>query len=103
MAPEQERQQAHAYLDRLPPAQLSAIRSLLETILDPVSRALANAPFEDEKISEEEERSVAAAREWLKHNNGIPIEEVLADFGLTLADFERMAATALPESDDSER
>jgi hypothetical protein len=37
-----ERRQAHAYLDHLPPEQLSAVRGLLETMLDPVSRALAN-------------------------------------------------------------
>jgi hypothetical protein len=50
----QERQQAHAYLDRLPPAQLSAVRSLLETMLpDPVALALANVPAEDEEIGEE--------------------------------------------------
>src|ERR1019366_5273080 len=61
----QERQQAHAYLDRLPPEQLSAVRGLLETVLDPVSRATANAPIEDEEISAEEERAVAEAREWV--------------------------------------
>ena len=61
----QERQQAHAYLDRLPPEQLSAVRGLLETMLDPVSRATANAPFEDEEISAGEERAVAEAREWV--------------------------------------
>ena len=93
----QERQQAHAYLDRLPPAQLSAVRSLLETmLLDPVSRTLANAPVEDEEISEDEERAVAEAREWRKHNKPIPHEEVLAELGLSMADFERMGQTPLP-------
>ena len=53
--PKQERRQAHAYLDHLPDAQLSAVRSLLETMLDPVSRALANAPAEDEEIGAEED------------------------------------------------
>jgi hypothetical protein len=92
----QERQQAHAYLDRLPPAQLSAVRGLLETMLAPLSRTLANAPIEDEPISAEEERSVAGSREWLKHNKPIPHEEVLAEFGLTAEDFERMGRTPLP-------
>lgn len=92
----QERQQAHAYLDRLPPEQLSAVRSLLETMLDPVSRALANAPTEDEEISAEEERAVAESQEWLKHNKPIPHEEVLAEFGLTMEEFERMGRTPLP-------
>jgi hypothetical protein len=92
----QERQQAHSYLDRLPPEQLSAVRGLLETMLDPVSRALANAPIDDEPISEEEERAVSEAREWRKYNNPIPMEEVLADFGLTMEDFERLGRTPLP-------
>src|SRR4051812_23361726 len=75
-----ERQQAHAYLDHLPPEQLSAVRSLLETMLDPVSRALANAPLEDEEIGAEERQAVAEAHERLKHNNPIPHEQVLAEF-----------------------
>lgn len=91
-----EGQKAHAYLDHLPPEQLSAVRSLLETMLDPVSRAIANAPIEDEAISAEEERAVAEAREWLKHNKSIPHEEVLAEFGLTMDNFERMGPTPLP-------
>jgi hypothetical protein len=95
-----ERQQAHTYLDRLPPEQLSAVRGLLETMLDPVSRAMANAPIEDEEISAEEERAVAGAREWLKHNKPIPHEEVLAVFGLTLDDFERMGRTPLPPEEN---
>ena len=59
-----QREQAHAYLDKLPPEQLSAVRSLLESMLDPVSRALANAPLEDEDISDEEEQAAAESREW---------------------------------------
>jgi hypothetical protein len=96
----QERHQAHAYLDRLPPEQLSAVRGLLETMLDPVSRAIANAPIEDEEIGAEEELAVAEAREWLKHNKPIPHEEVLAELGLTLADFERMGRTPLPPEEN---
>jgi hypothetical protein len=99
-----ERQQAHAYLDRLPPEQLSAVRGLLETMLDPMSRTLANAPVEDEEIGEEEERAVAESREWLKHNKPIPHEEVLAEFGLTSDDFDRMGRTPLPpEPSDANR
>ena len=81
----QERQQAHAYLDRLPPDQLSAVRSLLETMLpDPLSRALANAPAEDEEISEEEEQSVARSKEWFKNNQGTSLEDMAAELGLSM-------------------
>jgi hypothetical protein len=79
-----QRQQAHVYLDLLPPEQLSAVRNLLETMLDPLSRTLANAPIEDEEIGEEEERAVAESKEWLKHNKGIPFEEIVAELGFTM-------------------
>jgi ethanolamine utilization microcompartment shell protein EutL len=80
----QERQQAHALLDMLPAEKLNAVRSLLEVMVDPVSRALANAPVDDEPITEEEERAIAQAREWLKHNPGIPFEQVVAELGFTM-------------------
>jgi len=77
----QERQQAHAYLDRLPPAQLSAVCRLLEAMLpDPVSRALANAPLEDEEISEEEDPTAARSREWFKNNQGTSFEKEFREF-----------------------
>ena len=90
-----EREHAHQLIDRLPETQLSALVGLLETIVEPVA-ALRNAPLEDEEVSAEEEQAVAEACEWLKHNKPIPHEEVLAEFGLTMADFERMGQTPLP-------
>jgi hypothetical protein len=81
----QERQQAHAYLDRLPSAQLSAVRSLLETMLPvPVSRSLASAPAEDEEISEEEEQSVARSKQWFKTNQGTSLEDMAAELGFSM-------------------
>jgi hypothetical protein len=50
------RQHVHELIDQLPPAQLSALARLLEAILDPVSRALANAPVDDEPVTEEDRR-----------------------------------------------
>lgn len=90
-------QHARQLLSHLAPDQVAAVVHLMEVMLDPVSRALANAPLEDEEIGEEEERAVAESREWLKHNKPIPHEEVLAEFGLTMADFERMGQTPLPK------
>ncbi len=82
--PQQERQQAHAYLDHLPAEQVSAVRGLLEAMLDPVSRALANAPTDDEPVTEEEERAIAEARVSLKRNGGIPFEQAVAELGFTM-------------------
>ncbi|MGD1069255.1 MAG: hypothetical protein ABSB15_03870 [Bryobacteraceae bacterium] len=89
---------ARQLLDHLAPDQVAAVVHVMEVMLDPVSRALGNAPLEDEEISAEEEQSIAEAREWLKRNNPIPHEEVLAEFGLTMADFERMGRTPLPNA-----
>jgi hypothetical protein len=54
-----------------------------------------NAPVEDEPISEEELRAVEASKEWLKDHAPIPHEQVLAEFGLSLEDFERVGRTPL--------
>ncbi len=81
------KQQAHELLDRLAPDQLAAVFNLLQVMtLDPVARAIANAPVDDEPESEQERQAVAEADEWLKHNRPIPFAEVLADFGLTIED-----------------
>jgi len=51
--------------------------------------------YEDEPISEEENLAVAASKAWLENNKPIPHEDVLAEFGLSLEDFERMGHTPL--------
>lgn len=78
------RQHAHQLIDRMPETQLSALVGLLETIVDPVAGAPADVPLEDEEIGEEEERAVARSREWFKHNQGIPFEQVVAECGFTM-------------------
>jgi hypothetical protein len=63
---------------------------MLETLLDPVSRAIADAPVDDEPETQEERRAVAKSKVWFKKRGGqgIPHEEVLADFGLTPNDLK---------------
>jgi hypothetical protein len=46
-----EKRRAHELIDRLAPKQASAVVGLLEAILDPVSRAIANAPMDDEPVT----------------------------------------------------
>jgi hypothetical protein len=91
------KEHAHELIDRLAPGQISAVVGLLEIMLDPFARALANAPYDDEPVSEEEALEIAAER-----GAAIPNEEVLADFGLTAEDFERMGRTPL-EPDEADR
>jgi hypothetical protein len=77
------KEHAHELLDRLPPAQLTAVIGLLEVMLDPVSRAIATAPVDDETLAPEEEKALAESEEWLKRHEPIPHEQVLAELGIT--------------------
>jgi hypothetical protein len=78
------RQHVHYLIDRLAPTQLTAVAGLLESMLDPVSHALAMAPPEDEQIGEEEHRAVARSKEWFKHHEGTSLEDVVTEMGFTM-------------------
>lgn len=77
------KQEAHELIERMTVAQASAFVGLFKVMLDPVEIALANAPYDDEPLSAEEIQALDASREWLKHNEGIPHEQVLAELGIT--------------------
>jgi hypothetical protein len=87
-----EKQRAQHLLSQLAPEQVAAVVHVMQVMPDPFARMLANAPFEDEEIGPAEQAAVAEAREWLKQNEGIPHKDVLADFGLSPEDFERMGS-----------
>lgn len=74
--------------ERLAPSQISAVVHLLEVMTDPVARSLANAPVDDELITEEEARKMATARASLDSGVGIPHGKLLAQFGLTSDDLD---------------
>lgn len=84
-----DKQHAHELIERLAPGQVPAAIGMLESLLDPVSRAIANAPIDDEPVTKEEEKALAESREWLKHNKGIPHEQVLAELGVTQEDIDQ--------------
>lgn len=75
------REHAHELLDRLAPGQLAAVVYLLETFLDEDGGTLSPA----------EAKAIAEADEWLKHNDPIPHSQVLAEFGLSMAEWEKMS------------
>jgi hypothetical protein len=78
---QKERRQAHALIDLVPPAKLGAMRNLLEGFLDEDSDTHSPA----------EAKAIADADEWSTHNDAVPHEQVLAEFGLSMADWERMS------------
>jgi hypothetical protein len=64
---QKERRQAHALLDRLPPAKLGAVRTLLEVMIDD----------DEDELSEEDRAAIQAGLDSLDKNGGVPMEEVL--------------------------
>ena len=83
------KQHAHHLLDQLGPNQFAAVVHLLESMV--------SSEEDGDTLSKAERKAIAAADEWLKHNQPIPHEEVLAEFGLTMADWEKMGQEPLPE------
>jgi hypothetical protein len=77
-----KRQQAHALLDLLPEKKLTAVRSLLEVMVEPLSRSLAAAPVDEEEVTPETAAALDRARASLARGKGVPHEDILREFGL---------------------
>jgi len=77
-----DRQQAHDLLDQLSPAQLDAVANLIEVMI---------RKDDDEELTEEDRRAVAASRDYFQQNpdGGIPFEQVVAECGLTMDQVRR--------------
>jgi hypothetical protein len=78
----QEREQAHALLDMLPVEKLTAVRSLLAVMVEPLSRALASAPVEEEEVTAETAAALDRSRASLARGEVIPHEDIRREFGL---------------------
>lgn len=85
-----EKQHAHELIERLPPSQVATVVRFLEfMLLDPVARALATAPPDDEPVTEQDRRRFHEGQAWFRQRGGkgIPMKDVLAEFGLKPEDF----------------
>ena len=91
MAYAQTKQHAHELIERMAPGQIFAVVTVMETMLDPVSRAIANAPIDDEPETDAERQAVAASKAWMAEHpgEGIPFEDLLSDFGVTAEELRR--------------
>ncbi len=78
-----DRQQAHLLLDLLPDDKLSAVRGLLEAMVEPLARSLAQAQVEEEDITPGTAAALDRARASLARGEGVPHEEILREFGLS--------------------
>jgi hypothetical protein len=77
-----ERQQAHFLLDALPDEKIRAVRGLLEVMLEPLSKSLANVPVEEEDLTDETAAALDRARSSLARGEGISHDEIRREFGL---------------------
>ncbi|HWZ31949.1 MAG TPA: hypothetical protein VNX18_11470 [Bryobacteraceae bacterium] len=75
----QEKQQVHELIDRLAPSQVIAVRGFLEAMI----------AADDEPVTDEDRRRFHEGQAWLAQHGGkgIPMEQVLAEFGLKPEDF----------------
>lgn len=85
-----EKEHAHELIERLRPSQTAmAVRFLEFMLLDPVARAVATAAPDDEPVTGEDRRRFNEGQAWLaqREGKGVPMEDVLAGFGLKPDDF----------------
>ena len=89
-----EKQHAHELIDHLDDSQIATALQLLESLAaNSPPYTIANAPMDDEPYTDEEKKAVGRSIDWLKQNEPIPHEQVLAELGLTMADWEEMSET----------
>jgi len=75
------RTHVHELIDQLPPVQLAALETLLESMID---------EEEEEELTEEDRRALAASRTYFERGGeGIPFEQVVADLGFTMDQIRR--------------
>jgi hypothetical protein len=85
-----EKQHAHELIERLPDAQIAlAVRFLEFMLLDPIARAAATAPPDQEPVTEQDRVRFHSGQAWFRQHGGkgIPMDDVLAEFDLKSEDF----------------
>ena len=78
----QTKQQAHELIERMAPGQIFAVVAVMETMLDPVSRAIANAPIDDEPETDAERQAVAASKAWMAEHQQMYREGKVGDVAI---------------------
>ena len=76
--------QVHALIDKLDARQIQAVHRLLEVMIDD----------EADDLTEQDRAAIAEGQ----RSQLVGLEVVLADFGLTLEDWEKMGESPVPEA-----
>ena len=91
-------EQAFGQRLRKAPANIFKIRSefnflehlgLVKSLVSPGDGS--DATENRDTLSASEARAIAEAEEWSKHNEAIPHEQILAEFGLSVTDWETLS------------
>lgn len=81
-----EREELHRILDQIPEEEIPGVRRYLKYIrdvaIDPVRRALENAPLDDEPLADEERERLHSAEEDFKHGRTLSMNEVKRELNL---------------------
>jgi len=81
-----EREEIYRLVDSIPEDKLPDIKKLLKHAIeddyDPVLHALANAPLDDEPVTEEEEERIRQADDDFKHGRTVSMDEVKKELEL---------------------
>ena len=86
----EDRQHVHQLIEQLGPEQIVAIARLLEVMVDPVARALAAAPSDDEPVTEQDRRRFHEGQAWFANRGGkgLSMDDVLAATGIKPEDLQ---------------
>jgi len=79
------KERLHELVDRIPEGEVQAAERYLEYLAwhgDPLLRKLLEAPYDDERVSEEEEAAVREAWDDVRAGRMHSLEEVKKEFGL---------------------
>jgi hypothetical protein len=75
------KKRAHELIDQLVPSQLSALVGLLEVMIDPAVKSIAEAAVEEDEILPQTALELDAAHASIARGEGIPHKEILRKFG----------------------
>ena len=76
------RAEIHEEIDQLSDEELVGLQKFLATYPDIHDAICRRAPVDPLPLSDESIRKIEEAEEWLEHNEAIPHEEVMREFGL---------------------
>lgn len=77
------RSELHEEINRMDEGELLGLKKFLATYPDKIGAVLRNAPWDDEPLTEEDEKAVAESEEWFRQNGGkgIPHDQVMRELG----------------------